>query len=100
VDTLKDAVSSDEEAIEQHLQSVLEDEIDQYNAYKDQTLLDKAAKGKKKRQGKLLGKRGEDGDDDEQVGQVYTAQVMLEIVQEEFLFNCVLSEYRKCTTWA
>jgi hypothetical protein len=82
VDALKDAVSSDEEAIEQHLQSVLEDEIDQYNAYKDQTLLDKAAKGKKKRQGKLLGKRGEDGDDDEQVGQVYTTQVMLEIVQE------------------
>lgn len=41
----------DDEAIEQRLQSLLEDEIEQYNAQKDNALLDKAKKAKGKRRG-------------------------------------------------
>jgi len=64
VDSLRDAASSsDDEAIEQHLQSVLEDEIDQYNAFKEKSLADKAKPGKKR-------KARPDEDEEEQVGRM------------------------------
>lgn len=66
MDSLKNAVSDDEDddAIEQRLQSILEDEIDQYNNLKNKTLLDKAKKAKGKR-------RGGGGSDDDEEQEVY-----------------------------
>ncbi|CAL8080517.1 unnamed protein product [Orchesella dallaii] len=47
VNNLKSAVSSeDEDEIETHLESLLDDEIDQYNSLKEKTLLEKGKKGK------------------------------------------------------
>jgi len=65
VDGYKAAVSDeedDDEAIEQHLQSILEDEIDEYNAVKDNALLDKAGKGK--RRGRA---RQDEGEEEEEI---------------------------------
>jgi len=65
VDKLKSAVSSGEEddEIETRLESILDDEIDQYNSFKEKSLLDKGKKAK----GHAAGRRGTGDSDEEEV---------------------------------
>lgn len=47
MDNLRSAVSSeDEDGIEDRLESILDDEIDQYNTFKEKSLLEKGKKAK------------------------------------------------------
>lgn len=62
VDNLRSAVSSDEEDdIDAQLESILDDEIDQYNAFKDKSLQEKGKKAK----GRKTERRPDESDEEE-----------------------------------
>ncbi len=62
VDSLKNAASSeDEDDIDARLESILDDEIDQYNSFKEKSLLEKGKKAK----GRGVERRPDESDEEE-----------------------------------
>lgn len=94
IDKMRSAVASsdDEDQLEARLESLLDDEIDQYNAFKDKSLLDKGRKGKSK--GAHAG--GEDSDEEEVSHELNKLSCIPKIFYIKFDTICVGHETKLC----